>query len=337
MSKQLRELSPRLQRFRKAVEGYGMVLKHVRGATNLAADSMSRAPVGSPEEVEKVLSGMGSKGNRYVYNRIVSSVWGDISNEVLEDPALVDLWEAAEADEEYSRAAKVIADKVKMKEVMKMDKHPIKPFRRWAYRLSVIENKKGTRLLLLDATCIVVLEALREQLVIQAHVGHQGISKMCMDVAAKYFWPHYKTDIAETCASCNSFQQHGRSQQAQPLRRKTHDFHRPQSLHLEGGQASSHGRPFFLHAFPRQDEKHHSRGGGQATQLLVQHVWGCKVCQGRPGSSFLLRRPPGLLQGMEYQLEPHSTILPDLVWGGGVEYRGPETDSEESGNRGVML
>ena len=66
MSKQLRELSPRLQRFRKAVEGYGMVLKHVRGATNLAADSMSRAPVGSPEEVEKVLSGMGSKGNCYV-------------------------------------------------------------------------------------------------------------------------------------------------------------------------------------------------------------------------------------------------------------------------------
>ena len=203
MSKQLRELSPRLQRFRKAVEGYGMVLKHVHGATNLAADSMSRAPVGSPEEVEKVLSGMGSKGNRYVYNRIVSSVWGDISNEVLEDPALDDLWEAAEADEEYSQAAKVIADKVKMKEVMKMDKHPIRQFRRWDYRLSVIENNKGTRLLLLYATRIVGPEALREQLVIQAHVGHQGTSKMCMDVAAKYFWPHYKTDIAETCASCN--------------------------------------------------------------------------------------------------------------------------------------
>ena len=112
--------------------------------------------------------------------------------EVLEDPALDDLCEAAEADEEYSQAAKVIADKVKMKEVMKMDKHPIKQFRRWAYRLSVIENKKGTRLLLLDATRIVVPEALREQLVIQAHIGHQGINKMCMDVAAKYFWPQYK-------------------------------------------------------------------------------------------------------------------------------------------------
>ena len=78
----------------------------------------------------------------------------------------------------------------------------------------MIENKKGTRLLLLDATRIVVPEALGEQLVIQAHIGHQGINKMCMDVAAKYFWPQYKTSIAEVCASCNSCQQHGRSQQA---------------------------------------------------------------------------------------------------------------------------
>ena len=70
MVKQLRELSPRLQKFREAVEGYGMVLKHVRGATNLAADSMSRAPVGISDRVEKVLKGMTSQGNRYVYNRI---------------------------------------------------------------------------------------------------------------------------------------------------------------------------------------------------------------------------------------------------------------------------
>ena len=74
MVKQLRELSPRLKKFREAVEGYGMVLKHVRGAIHLAADSMFRAPVGSSEEVEKVLNGRKSQGNRYVYNRIVSSV-----------------------------------------------------------------------------------------------------------------------------------------------------------------------------------------------------------------------------------------------------------------------
>ena len=94
MSKQLRELLPRLQKFREAVESYSMTIKHVKGATNLAADAMSRAPVGSLEEVEKVLKNMKRHSNRnYVYNRIVSSVQGDISDGVLEDPALDDLWD----------------------------------------------------------------------------------------------------------------------------------------------------------------------------------------------------------------------------------------------------
>ena len=58
MGKTMRELPPRLQKFREAVEGYGMTIRHVKGASNLAADSMSRAPVGSTDEVEKVLNNL---------------------------------------------------------------------------------------------------------------------------------------------------------------------------------------------------------------------------------------------------------------------------------------
>ena len=152
---------------------------------------------------------------------------GVISDGVLEDPALNDLWEADEADKDYELAAKVIADKVKMKEVMTKDKHPIKQFRSWAYRLLIIENKKGTRLLLLDATRVVVPEALRKSLLSRAYVGHQGVSKMGWDIAAKYLWPMYKTDIAEVCASCVACQQHGRSQQAQPQRLALEHVTRP--------------------------------------------------------------------------------------------------------------
>ena len=57
----------------------------MRGAANLDADAISRAPVGSFEEVDKVLNNMSNISNRY--NRIVSSVQGDISDGVLEDPA----------------------------------------------------------------------------------------------------------------------------------------------------------------------------------------------------------------------------------------------------------
>ena len=132
---------------------------------------------------------------------IVSSVQGDISDEVLEDPALDDLWEAAEADKDYQRADKFIEEKVKMKEVMSMDKQPIKQFRQWTYRLSMIENKKGTRLMLLDATQILVLKALRKELLARGHVGHQENTKMCWDNSAKHFGPKYKAEIAEVCPS----------------------------------------------------------------------------------------------------------------------------------------
>ena len=110
---------------------------------------------------------------------IVSSVQGNISDEGLEDPALNNLWEAAD-------------------EVMSMDKHPIKQFRKWTYRLSMIKNKKGTMLMLLDVTRILVLEALRKELLAR---GHQGITKICWDIAAKHLGSKYKTEIAEVCAS----------------------------------------------------------------------------------------------------------------------------------------
>ena len=54
------------------------------------------------DEVEEVLNNRKGHGNRnYVYNRIVSSVQSNISDGVLDDPALDDLWEAAEANEDY--------------------------------------------------------------------------------------------------------------------------------------------------------------------------------------------------------------------------------------------
>ena len=42
----------------------------------------------------------------YAYNRIISSVQGDISAKVLEDPALDELWQEAKEDEDYQKVAK---------------------------------------------------------------------------------------------------------------------------------------------------------------------------------------------------------------------------------------
>ena len=60
MVKQLRELLPRFQKFRKAVEGYGMSIKHVKGATNLEGHAI----------LDKVLNSMkGQHSRSYVQCR----------------------------------------------------------------------------------------------------------------------------------------------------------------------------------------------------------------------------------------------------------------------------
>ena len=81
--------------------------------------------------------------------------------------------------------------------------------------------------MLLDATRVMLPEALRESLLARALVGYQGVSKMCWDIAAKYFWPMFKTKIVEVCASCVACQQHGHSQQAQPQRLALEHVTRP--------------------------------------------------------------------------------------------------------------
>ena len=41
----------------------------------------------------------------YAYKRVVSCVTGDICREVIEDPALEDMWEAARLDKGYQSVA----------------------------------------------------------------------------------------------------------------------------------------------------------------------------------------------------------------------------------------
>ena len=85
----------------------------------------------------------------YAYNRIISSVRGDISAEVFQDPALDELWREAEKGEDYQKVAKVVADKVQMDTMKMMSNHPIQEYKGCLARLSVIQ-KEGTRLMLLD-------------------------------------------------------------------------------------------------------------------------------------------------------------------------------------------
>ena len=143
---------------------------------------MSRALVGSPEEAKMVLNKLHRHSN-YYNNRIISTVQGDLSVEVLEDLALKELWEAAKADKGYQKAAKLVADKVPVATMQTINGHKLP-----LYRLLVLK-KAGTRLLLLDSTRLVIRAAFRQTILRREYVTHQVVNKTPMSVAGKYIWP----------------------------------------------------------------------------------------------------------------------------------------------------
>ena len=65
----------------------------MKGVHNHINDALSRSPVGGAEGVERVLRRLRGHAS-YACNRVVSCVKGDIFREVVEDPALEDMWEA---------------------------------------------------------------------------------------------------------------------------------------------------------------------------------------------------------------------------------------------------
>ena len=67
--------------------------------------------MGGPEAIEGALRRMRGHAS-YAYNRVISNISGDICKEVIEDPALDEMWEAAWMDQGYQSVAETIKKKV---------------------------------------------------------------------------------------------------------------------------------------------------------------------------------------------------------------------------------
>ena len=49
MKKEVRELTPRMQKFREAIQAYNVTISFVKGVHNHISDALSRSPVGGAE------------------------------------------------------------------------------------------------------------------------------------------------------------------------------------------------------------------------------------------------------------------------------------------------
>ena len=110
MQKEIRHLTPRMQKFREAIQAFNAVLSFVKGASNHISDALLRSPVGGSEGIDRILRTLRGHAS-YAYNRVISCVTGDICTEVLEDPALDEMWEAAKMDKGYKEVAETVKRK----------------------------------------------------------------------------------------------------------------------------------------------------------------------------------------------------------------------------------
>ena len=87
MKKEIRTLTPRMQKFCEAIQAYNVCISFVKGCHNKISDALSRAPVGGPEAIERALRRM--RGHAlYAYNMVISNISWEICKEVIEDLAL---------------------------------------------------------------------------------------------------------------------------------------------------------------------------------------------------------------------------------------------------------
>ena len=82
----------------------------------------------------------------------------------------------------------MVADKVPKKTVLTMNKHPIKEYHSNMERLSVIE-KKGTMMLLMDYTRIVVPGGFGKEVLRREDISPTVRRNMEGSHQAKYYWP----------------------------------------------------------------------------------------------------------------------------------------------------
>ena len=77
MRTELGDLTPRMQKFREAIQAYNVCTSFVKGIHNHISDALSRSPVGGPKGIKRILRRMRGHAS-YAHNRVVSCVKGDI-------------------------------------------------------------------------------------------------------------------------------------------------------------------------------------------------------------------------------------------------------------------
>ena len=179
-------VNARMLRMRHKVSDYVFTVKWQSGAKMHLADALSRNPLFAPPEDD-------------------DSDDSAMINLVAADPALQEMYDAAERDDDYKSLLEAIKSGAQLKNLP--DNHYAKKFFSVYDNLSIMQS-----LLVLNDSRIVVPKSMREAIIRQIHSAHTGIPRCLSKARAEFFWPQMSEDITNAVLTCEPCQKYRPSQ-----------------------------------------------------------------------------------------------------------------------------
>ena len=186
--------NPRLLRLRMKTAEFSFNVHWTEGKTHYLADALSRHPIDVPEDDSDGVS---------VCSLLLSAV--------VSDPALANLFQAAENDQGYQSAVQAFKNQEDVK---------ILPSNHYAKQFANIWRYLSTYgpLLIYQGHRIVVPSKERPNILRLLHLPHAGLTKTKEAARQLYYWPGLTNDITQYIQNCAKCQEFLPSQQAEPLK-----------------------------------------------------------------------------------------------------------------------
>ena len=202
--------NPRLLRLKEKTLPFDYRIKHLSGKKNMAADALSRYPVGAREpdaddtDVSEDLEALGA---------FVAALTASSDDVIAMD--LAQIKDATQLDEQYQLLLeKVSSDSFAATRAQ--EDPQVREFFNVRERLCIVD---GLLMYSVDGKelRLVIPRDLRQQIVRNLHAAHQGASSMLARARQAIYWPGLDHDVQDHTRHCEQCRRHAPSQQREPL------------------------------------------------------------------------------------------------------------------------
>jgi hypothetical protein len=210
LTKDLRDCSVRVQDLRRQLSDVNVDMTYLPAVRNLFCDALSRYPVSPAEAI-----GVDYMAKYdYTLNKMSSGHIAAIN----EDPALDQYFEDGKADQEYQDTIHAIERDFSRQQVKEL---PIGSGPRdyllvWE-ELSLIKNKDGDRLMVLDGSRLVLPRGSISRALRLLHLTHQGEVRTRAAARARFYFHNMDKSVSSMVSACGLCQEHRSSQQKATL------------------------------------------------------------------------------------------------------------------------